>query len=169
MPISVEPSRIVVADTGPLIALGRIDALALLPKLFVRVDVTDTVIAECVVHPDLPDARAVTAAISAGWLTPCADVLNLADGNIHPGEASAIAHALETGIDLLMDDRAAVVFARRLGLKVIGTLGILILAKRCGHLTHVAPLIERLRTGGHYLGTDAVTAALRVAGETPLN
>ncbi|MBN8441940.1 MAG: DUF3368 domain-containing protein [Thauera sp.] len=167
MPISVEASCIVVADAGPLIALGRIDALDLLPKLFARIDVTETVIAECLTQPDLPDARRIAAALSSGWLMPCPDLLDLVDGNIHPGEASTIARALQNGIDLLMDDRVAVAFARQLGLKVIGTLGILILAKRRGHIVHVAPLVERLRTGGHYLGTAAVLTALEVAGEEP--
>lgn len=64
-----------------------------------------------------------------------------------------------------MDDRAAVVYARGLGLKVIGTLGVLVLAKRRGALPLVAPLIEQLRAGGHYLGEAAITAALRAAGE----
>lgn len=145
MPISVEASHIVVADAGPLITLGRIDALELLPKLFAR----------------------IAAALSSGWLTPCTDLPDLVDKNIHPGEASTIARALQDGIDLLMDDRVAVAFARQLGLKVIGTLGILILAKRRGHIAHVAPLVERLRSGGHYLSTAAVLTALQVAGEDP--
>ena len=51
MPTSVEGSQIVVADAGPLIALGRIDALQLLPRLFARVEVTETVVAECLARP----------------------------------------------------------------------------------------------------------------------
>ena len=38
--------RIVVADAGPLIALGRLDALHLLPALFAEVQVTTKVLAE---------------------------------------------------------------------------------------------------------------------------
>jgi predicted nucleic acid-binding protein len=48
---------------------------------------------------------------------------------------------------------------------VIGTLGVLILAKRLGALPSVAPMIERLRASGHYPGDTAVAAALRAAGE----
>ncbi len=166
MPNSNEPSRIVVADAGPLIALGRIDGIGLLPRLFARIEVTETVIAECLARPDLPDAKRVSAAIQAGWLTPCPDVPGLVEACIDAGEASSIARAREAGIDLLMDDRAAVAFARRAGLKVIGTLGVLILAKRRGLLDRIAPTIESLSAAGHYLSRSAIRAALELAGET---
>lgn len=165
MPISASQAQIVVADAGPLIALGRVDSLALLPALFAEVQVTETVLAECLARPDLADAKRVAAALAAGWLIPCPDLLSSAGGRLDPGESSAIARALEIGAGLLLDDRAAVVYARGLGLKVIGTLGILVLAKRQGKLVRVAPLIEQLRASGHYLGDSVIAAALKAAGE----
>ena len=61
------------------------------------------------------------------------------------GEANAIALAREINADLvLLDEKEARRIARRLGLKILGTLGILILAKRKGHLKLVKPLIENL-------------------------
>jgi hypothetical protein len=162
-----EPSRVIVADAGPLIALGRIDALQLLHRMFARVEVTETVVSECLARPELPDAKRIAAAIADNWLTPYPDVPGLVDERIHSGEASTIARALETGFGVLMDDRAGVVHARGRGLKVIGTLGALILAKRRGHVEQVADLIDRLRAGGHYLSDGAVRAALLAAGETP--
>lgn len=115
MPISASQTQIVVADAGPLIALGRVDSLALLPALFAEVQVTETVLAECLARPDLSDAKRVAAALSAGWLIPCPDVLPAAGGRLDPGESSAIARALEIGAGLLLDDRAAVVCARGTG------------------------------------------------------
>lgn len=165
MPASNEPSCIVVADAGPLIALGRIDAIGLLPRLFARIEVAETVIAECLARPDLPDATRESAAIQADWLTPCADVPGLVEASIDAGVASSIARARQAGIDLLMDDRAAVAFARRAGLKVIGTLGVLILAKRRGLLDRIAPTIESLSAAGHYLSRSALQAALVLGGE----
>lgn len=66
---------------------------------------------------------------------------------------------------LLLDDRAAVVYARAPGLRVIGTLGLLVLAKRRGLIDCVAPLISLLQAGGHYLGANAVQVALHAANE----
>lgn len=157
--------RIVVADAGPLIALGRLDALYLLPALFDEILVTVTVLAECSARPGFIDAQRIGLAVQAGWLKPCADQYEGQGGRLDPGEASAIAHALEIDAGLLLDDRAAVVYARALGLRVIGTLGLLVLAKRRGLIDCVAPLISQLQAGGHYLGANAVQAALRAANE----
>lgn len=158
-------ARIVVADAGPLIALGRLDALHLLPALFAEIQVTATVLTECAARPGFIDAQRIEQAVRKGWLKPCVDDFEIPSGRLDPGEASAIARALEIEAGLLLDDRAAVVYARALGLKVIGTLGLLVLAKRRGEIERVAPLIEELRRGGHYLGPRAVQAALSAAGE----
>lgn len=158
-------ARIVVADAGPLIALGRLDALHLLPALFAEIQVTATVLGECAARPDCIDAQRIGEAVNAGWFKPCAERVEGPGGCLDPGEASAIARALEIDAGLLLDDRAAVVYARALGLKVIGTLGLLVLARRRGLVERVAPLIIQLQAGGHYLGATAVDAALRAAGE----
>ena len=157
--------RIVVADAGPLIALGRLDALHLLPALFAEVQVTAMVLAECAARPGFIDAQRIEQAVRDGWLKPCADQFEKPSGRLDPGEASAIARALEIDAGLLLDDRAAVVYARALGLKVIGTMGLLVLAKRRGLIEQVATLIGQLQVGGHYLGPSAVQAALHAAGE----
>ena len=158
-------ARIVVADAGPLIALGRLDALHLLPALFAEIQVTATVLGECAARPDCIDAQRIGEAVTAGWLSPCAEQVERPGGRLDAGEASAIARAQEIDAGLLLDDRAAVVYARALGLKVIGTLGLLVLARRRGLVERVAPLIKQLQAGGHYLGATAVGAALRAAGE----
>jgi predicted nucleic acid-binding protein len=145
--------------------LGRLDALHLLPALFAEIQVTATVLAECAARPGFVDAQRIEQAVRDGWLKPCIDQLEVPSGRLDPGEASAIARALEIEAGLLLDDRAAVVYARALGLKVIGTLGLLVLAKRSGETAQVAPLICQLQAGGHYLGPSAVQAALRAAGE----
>lgn len=48
---------------------------------------------------------------------------------------------------------------------MIGTLGVLVRAKRTGLLPAVAPLIEQLRVSGHRLSESAVADALPAAGE----
>lgn len=155
----------VVADAGPLIALGRLNVLRLLPNLFDDVQVTEALLGECLARPDLLDAKRIADTLARGWLTPCPDVLPPAVGRLDPGESGAIARAIEIGAGLLLDDRAAV-FARGLGLKRIGTLGILGLAKRRGKLAAVIPMFERLRESGHYLSENAIQAASRAGGES---
>lgn len=165
MQISADRKMVVIADAGPLIALGRLNRLDLLPLLFAEVLVTTTVLKECLVRPDLNDEGRIAAALEAGLLKACEDPDLTHESPLDPGESTAIARALEIGAGLIMDDRAGVTHARAVGLKVIGTLGILVLAKRAGMIPQIHPLIELLRDGGHHLGEAAIQGALAAAGE----
>ena len=56
-------ARIVVADTSPLIALGLLDLLPVLSKLFDEVLIPETVAQEALADLSLPGAKAIAAAI----------------------------------------------------------------------------------------------------------
>lgn len=165
----MQPSAIevVVADSGPLIALGRLDRLALLGGVFGQVQVPRAVLAECMARPELLDAQRIKAAVADGTLLPCEATAIIASG-LQTGERAAIGRAIEIGAALLADDRAARLHASARGLVVIGTLGVLVWAKRIGLLQAVAPLVEQLHAGGHRLGAAAIAAALLAAQEQNL-
>lgn len=158
---------VVVSDAGPLISLGRLDLLQLLPTLFEHVQVPHEVLAECMARPEQADTQRVLAALSAGWLHACAALPLAGPPELGLGERAAIGRALEIGAGLLADDFGARAFAKAHGLAVIGTLGVLAIAKRAGHIDRIAPLIEQLRAGGQRLGLAAVADALAMAGEAP--
>lgn len=83
------------------------------------------------------------------------------------GEVQAIYLAKEVGAALLItDDRRARIAATTLGLKCIGLLGLLMIAKKRNLLFSVSAMIAVLeKKGGLYL-SDAVKAeAVRIAGE----
>lgn len=157
---------VVVCDAGPLISLGRLDLLAVLPKVFAQVQVPMAVLKECLARPDNADTPRIQAAVSQRWLMTCDAVPIVRDG-LEPGECAAIGRALQIGAGLLADDPAARQCALELGLDVIGTLGVLVLAKRAGHLPAIRPLVERLRAGGQRLSHAAVSQALAAANEAP--
>lgn len=156
--------KVVVSDTGPLIALGRLDLLALLPALFAQVQVPQAVLRECFARPENADAGRIRAAIDQGWLTPCDPTPIIKEG-LDLGERAAIARALEIGAAFLADDRAARQHAIHLGLVVVGTLGVRVQGKRVGHVAAIGPLIDSLRAGGQRLSRTAVEEALAAAGE----
>jgi uncharacterized protein len=65
--------------------------------------------------------------------------------NLHAGESEAITLALERRCDaIILDDKMARETAGRLGLRVIGTLGLLILAKEKGVVSEIRPLIIQM-------------------------
>jgi predicted nucleic acid-binding protein len=82
------------------------------------------------------------------------------------GEAEVIALAQELNADLvIIDERLARLHAKRLGLTLTGTLGVLLRAKQLGHVKAVAPLIDRLRQGGIRLSDVVVAEVLALADE----
>ena len=155
---------VVVSDSGPLIALGRLDLLVVLPALFAQVQVPREVLSECLARPQNTDAARIASAVARQWLTPC-DATPIAAEGLELGERAAIGRALEIGAGLLADDRAARQHAAALGLVVVGTLGVLVKAKRGGHVAAIGPLIESLRASGQRLSHAAVVDALAAAGE----
>ncbi len=136
----------VVADTGPLHYLVLIEQVGILPVLFDKVFVPDTV------HDELRN-RGTPAKVRhwadrpPDWLTvvaaPIADDASLR--TLDEGERAAIALANSLGITLiLMDDRVAVRLAGTKGLAVVGTLGLLDRAAQRG-LVDLGDAFARLK------------------------
>lgn len=160
--------ELLAADAGPLIALARIEGLAWLPELFERVLVADSVVMECLAEPEREEHAAIRHALAQGWLQRVAHrpVPNFHEG-LGAGESETLHCAIERGCRVLLDDRLARRVALQLGLPVVGTLGVLIAAKRRGLLDNVRPSLQRLRASGYFLSDAVFAEALRLAGETP--
>jgi predicted nucleic acid-binding protein len=148
-----------------LIALARLDLLVLLPAVFQAALLTPEVLAECEARPDRNEGEAVRKAIRAGSLRLRVPKESAPAWGVDPGESSAMKLALETGAGVLMDDRAGRAVAGRLGLDVIGTAGLLVLAKRRGHIATVQAHLSFLVDSGYFLAPGVVAEALRLAHE----
>jgi predicted nucleic acid-binding protein len=66
---------------------------------------------------------------------------------------------------VILDDAVARRYASQAGLKVVGTLGILLLAKARGLVDTIAPFIEMLDSHGFRLHADTRASVLKLAGE----
>jgi uncharacterized protein len=76
------------------------------------------------------------------------------------GEAQVLALALEVpGSVVLLDDRLARAVARMRNIRLTGTAGVLLKAKQEGHISAVAPLLDRLLQLDFRL-SDAVKASI---------
>ena len=144
-----------IADSTCLIGLERIGQLSLLPALFEPLVVPPKVREEFSLALDWLQVQAPidTALVVA---------LGLAVGK---GEAEAIALAVERRWLLILDDRKARRWAKRLGLRVIGTVGILLRAKRQGLIEAIKPLLEALKAADFCLSPELEEEALHLAGE----
>jgi predicted nucleic acid-binding protein len=66
---------------------------------------------------------------------------------------------------LVLDDQAARQVARRIGLPVTGTLGILLAAKRRRLVPAIGPYLARLGSAGFFMRRDLLERVLRLADE----
>jgi predicted nucleic acid-binding protein len=162
-----EEARLVVVNTTPIIALSLVGQLDLLRLLYGQVLVPPSVEAEVLAGGR--DGIGRSELKDATWLrvAPLQDPSRadlLAD--LDRGEAEVLALAQELNADLvIIDERLARLHAKRLGLTLTGTLGVLLRAKMLGHVKTVEPLIARLRQGGIRLSEVVVTEVLALADE----
>jgi len=161
-------SSVLVCDTTVLLYLGRIQKAELLPSLFDRIYVPDAVLLELaagkMTRADTIEPKALS------WIVSCSvrssDIHALPPNRLGPGERAAIACALaHPGCQVGLDDRQARLLAGQLGLKVIGTLGVLIKAKTAGLVPSVGTLLGQLQRMGFHLAPEVLAEALRLAGE----
>lgn len=155
---------IVVPDAGPLIYLAGAGQLELLPALYSQVVVPRIVFDEIVVAgAGLTGAREVEG---ANWL-------QVQDVPVEPsllarldrGEAAAIPLAERLGATLLADDARAREVARERALVVIGTLGVLLVAKKKGLLGAIRPIVLRMEAMGMFVSAQLRDAVLSAAAE----
>lgn len=153
----------IVADSSPLIALSSIAQHELLPALFDRIVVPTAVWNELSARSDEPNRREL---LSATWLSVAQpgnhDLVRVLEQTLGAGEAEAIALAIEHRASLLiMDERLGRSVASRFGLLQLGTVGLLVEAKRRGHIAAIKPLIQQLqRMIGFRLSTSLVERIL---------
>lgn len=161
--------RPVVVDATPIIALSLVGQFSLLRRLYGEISIPPAVHSEIVAGGP---GRAGSQEVSrSGWVkvTPLSDPRR-ADllSDLDRGEAEVVALAQERDARLVvLDERLARRHARKLGLKLTGSLGILLAAKRAGHVQEVAPLLHRLQSAGIFLAPPLVREVLRLAGESP--
>ena len=157
-----------VVDTSPLIFLAKLGHLGFLRRGADTVCVPRAVLDEIHAKPD----EATQAIERAGrtWLSVHvvgnrgAVEMLLADLDL--GEAETIVLAKEINADrVVMDDLDARRFARRVGLDLIGTMGLLLAARLRGEIPSVREEVERLQALGFRVAPPLVEAILREAGE----
>lgn len=158
----------VICNTSPLQYLHQIGQLSILPALAGSIIVPPAVqveldagIAKGLDLPQLENLRwvRIQAPISAKAVSLITD--------LGPGESQVLMLALEMpGSVALLDDALARRVAITKGIPIKGTLGLLLDAKRAGHLTSVKPSLDRLQVLGFRLAQQTQEAVLKLAEES---
>ena len=138
---------IVVADTSPINYLVLIKEIEILPRLYGKVVIPQTVREE-LLHPVAAEIVRTWTAQAPAWLeirTP-AKSPDPSLARLDPGEGDAIMLAAELHADqLIVDDREGRRLAEERGITVIGTLGVLKEAATMG-LLDLRDCVARLQT-----------------------
>ena len=86
--------------------------------------------------------------------------------NLGPGESQVLALAAGSpGSRAVLDDLEARRCAQSFGVPMIGTLGVVLRAKRRGLIEMARPIIEHLRKAGLYASDALIESSLRHLGE----
>ena len=158
----------VICNTSPLLYLHQIGQLSILPALIGSIIVPPAVLVELDAGIekglDLPQLEGLR------WIRIQAPISAMAVSlitDLGPGESQVLMLALEMpGSIALLDDALARRIAIAKGIPIKGTLGLLLDAKRLGHLTAVKPYLDRLQGLGFRLAEPTREAVLKLAGES---
>jgi predicted nucleic acid-binding protein len=164
---------IVVADTGPLIALARAGHLQLLQQLYKEILIPPAVHEELCLESGRPGAKRLAEAMEEGWLVmrqpsnitteQMSELVLILD----PGEAEAISLAKEVNCRfLLIDERKGRAVAKRRGVPVAGLAGVLLAAKKGGIIDEVMPIVKCLGEIGYRMSQSLIAEIARLAGES---
>jgi len=156
-----------VCNASPLIVLARAGHLDLLRAVY------DTVIVPAAVADEVLDGPAADAGATAlrteSWLhrTVVPDVpLSIVGWDLGMGETEVLTWALRhPGCEAILDDRLGRRCVRAFAIPVRGTVGVILLAKRCGIIPAARPVVESLRAAGLFISPAVLGTSLRLVGE----
>jgi predicted nucleic acid-binding protein len=160
---------IVVSNTSPITNLAAIGQFDLLRELYGSLVIAQSVWQELNAKGEVWPGRDEVA--RASWVEHRkaehpALILALRR-DLNEGEAETLALAVELGADLvLLDEKEGRHAAQRLGLQVIGVIGILLEAKSQGLIATIRPHLDALRhAAGFFVSDTLYDYALELAQE----
>lgn len=156
-----------VINASPVILLAKADLIQFVPSVAQTLVVPEPVAAE------IQQCREVDAAVK--WLeevgrkfvcAPAREIDQLSNTGIGPGERSVISWAAANpGFVAVLDDSEARIAARRAGIRVIGTVSVILELKRASLIPEIKPHLLEIRRVGGYISDELFQEALRRAGE----
>lgn len=156
-----------VLNASPVIVLAKVGQLDLMSSMASELLVPDAVVSELLSGPSDDPAR---IAVESGWgkrISPRETPTSVIEWGLGQGETAVLAVALEhSGALAVLDDAEGRKCARTVGVRVLGTLGIVLRAKKRGLVPSAAGLVRSLRAEGLYIDDQIIREALhRSVGE----
>ncbi len=154
-------------NASPLIFLSRGGHFELLRSSAARLLVPAAVFNEIAARGS--NDLTVMCLRNASWLEIVSDEsipASILSWGLGAGESAVLAVAMtKAGRMALLDDMAGRRCALAHGLPLMGTLGVVLEAKKSGRLVNARPVLEDLLRGGMYLQRSVLDGALALVGE----
>jgi predicted nucleic acid-binding protein len=156
-----------VINASPVILLSKAGLIHHVPAVARPLIIPEPVAAE------IRQCREVDVAVN--WIQgggkqfirpPAKELPELAQAGIGPGERAVISWAAaNSGFIAVLDDSEARLLARRLGVPVLGTVGVVLDLKAAGLIPEIKSYLLEIRRVGGYMSDALFEEALRRAGE----
>ena len=154
----------IVVNTGPILALSKMQAFDLIGRLPFEFVSPSDVEREILIGNQKGYDIEMPAWVRITELRSKISPLGIASLDL--GEASVIQLALESNIDLVcIDELKGRRAAFAVGLRVTGSLGLLGRAKKLGLIDDVRPFIQRAMSAGIFYDQNLIETFLRSLGE----
>jgi len=160
---------IIISDATPLISLAKVDMLDVLGKFYNEVLIPQAVSNEICRNPMfLDEAKMIENCAFIRVITVSNEqsvkILRAAGLDLGESEAIVLADSLPDSL-LLMDERKGRQIAQSMGIKITGTLGILLQAKKLGVVEQIKPLLDTLITSNIRISESLYHLILEQADE----
>lgn len=156
----------VVSNTTPIISLLKIDKLHILKDLYGNILIPKEVYNEIEAgkdkefYIDLSKIEWIKIEHVQDKKSPAYFL------DLDKGEAEAIVLANEKEADLIiLDEKLGRYHALHIGLKITGTLGILLKAKQSGFISEIKPLLYELKSKDIWISNNLIEDILELANE----
>lgn len=150
-----------IANASPIIALAKIERLDLLLVEGRTLLIPEAVVSEILQAPAHDAAR---QALEAGWgpkpVTVAPD-MGVLEWGLGAGETTVLSLARQANAVAIVDDRAARIACKALGIPLIGSLGVVLRARIEGRISSSVEVLKALRGVGLYLDNKVIQVALK--------
>ena len=152
----------IIGDSSALVALAVVNQLELLEKLYSSLYIPQAVFDE-VTQIGKPQSDKLRQFLQSRVRRVD---LTLTQLGLGLGELEAITLYKKLDADvLLIDDNRAKKYASLNGVKVIGSLGVLIKAKEKGHIEIIKPFLDEIQKSEVYISKKLIEKVLEICGE----
>lgn len=156
---------ILIADASPLIALSLCNQLELLEKLFRDIFVPEAVYNEVAIN-NKPESKKLINFLSNKIAYIDIDNYVISAPGLGKGELESMAlYKKMKGDYLLVDDKRARLVALYNNIKIIGSIGVFILAKQKNFISEIKPSLDILMNSHIHLSIDIYNKALEMTNE----